>query len=44
MLASEQQKRHLNHLEHSIDALYDTSIKKIRRREEEIKNKARVFF
>jgi hypothetical protein len=32
----------VNHLEHSIEALYDTSIKKLRRREEDIHNKTRV--
>jgi hypothetical protein len=32
----------MNHLEHSIEALYETSIKKLRRREEDIHNKTRV--
>lgn len=31
----------MNHLEHSIEAIYDTSIKKLRRREEDIHNKTR---
>ena len=34
----------MNHLEHSIETLYDTSIKKLRRREEDIHNKTRVIF
>lgn len=33
----------MNHLEHSIEALYDSSIKKLRRREEDIHNKTRVI-
>lgn len=43
LLGHEEQKRAMNHLEHSIEALYDTSIKKLRRREEDIHNKTRVL-
>jgi hypothetical protein len=40
----EEHKRQMNHLEHSIEALYETSLKKLKRREEDIHHKTMVIW